>query len=489
MGSLVKQYSKEKLIGQIFTPFFIVDKILDDLSYNSPDILKKAIVDPACGDGRFLLKIVERIINYSPQQDLANNLSFVHGWDIDEVAIANAKQKLDALIEGRGIKIQWNIKVENSLHFEANHTFDFVVGNPPYIRVQHLEEVERKYIQQNYQFCSSGSTDIYIAFYELAIRLLNENGKCGFITPNTFFQTQTAADLRLYFEQQQNLIQVSNYGAIQLFDDATTYSAICIFDKKKHKSFLYQSADTKHDFKERAIAFSEIYNTKFWQLSVNKVDNIEGKRFGDIANIHVGITTLADKIYIMPVLEEQNGFVVFQSKTKGKVKIERGILKPIVKVSTMKSAKEPIKEYVIFPYQNIDGKPSIIIEEKLKKDYPLAYEYLLSVRDILDKRDNGKPNKVAWYAYGRSQGLITSFGPKILFSPMNKAPNFMYHQNEEATFYSGYCIKYSGDHQKLLEQLNSSRMEEYIKVSARDFRGGWKAYNKKIVQEFIIFDE
>ena len=69
---------------------------------------------------------------------------------------------------------------------------------------------------------------------------------------------------------------------------------------------------------------------------------------------------------------------------------------------------------------------------------------------------------------------------------MNKKPNFIYVKNSEATFYSGYCIKYTGDYEKLLKQLNSKRMEEFIKISSRDFRGGWKAYNKKIVQEFII---
>ena len=119
----------------------------------------------------------------------------------------------------------------------------------------------------------------------------------------------------------------------------------------------------------------------------------------------------------------------------------------------------------------------------------MAYQYLLSVKDYLDKRDNGKPNKVAWHAFGRSQGLDTSFGNKILFSPMNKKPNFIYHINEEATFYSGYCIKYDGDYKKLLKQLNSERMEEFIRISSRDFRGGWKAYNKKIVQEFMIYEE
>ncbi|GAB4339554.1 MAG: hypothetical protein OHK0038_18720 [Flammeovirgaceae bacterium] len=116
----------------------------------------------------------------------------------------------------------------------------------------------------------------------------------------------------------------------------------------------------------------------------------------------------------------------------------------------------------------------------------MAYDYLLSVKEELDKRDNGKPNAVAWYAFGRSQGLDTSFGKKILFSPMNNKPNFVLVENEESTFYSGYCIKYNGDYAFLLEQLNSQRLADFIAVSSRDFRSGWKAYNKKALEEFTI---
>ena len=92
----------------------------------------------------------------------------------------------------------------------------------------------------------------------------------------------------------------------------------------------------------------------------------------------------------------------------------------------------------------------------------------------------------AWYAFGRSQGLDTSFGKKILFSPINNRPNFILIENEECTFYSGYCIKYDGDYNFLLEQLNSQRLADFIAVSSRDFRGGWKAYNKKALEEFTI---
>jgi methylase of polypeptide subunit release factors len=497
MASLVKEYTKEKLTGQIFTPFFIVDKILDDVGFNSPDILNKKILDPACGDGRFLVKIAERIIKYSPKEKLVSNLQNIYGWDIDEVAINQAINKLNQLIKPFNITVNWNISKINSLHkgnikndlfssFNPIEKFDFIVGNPPYIRIQHLDIQERKFIQNNYQFCKSGSTDIYIAFYELALNLLKDEGKAGYITPNTFFYTDTAKELRKYFETKQNIIRITNYGHIQLFDDATTYSAIVIFEKKKYDGFLYQQANDKTNFRERKIDYQEIKEKKFWQLSVRKLETIKGDRLGDITKIHVGITTLADKIYMMPFIKKEGDYIFLQSKNNGIIKIEKDILKPIIKVSTLKSSDEPIKEYILFPYKKINGKYKIISEIELKENFPFAYEYLLKSKLILDKRDNGKLNSVAWYAFGRTQGLDTTFGRKILFSPMNKEPNFILSEYENATFYSGYCIKYDGDCNSLLKQLNSKRMKEYIQVTARDFRGGWKAYNKKIVQEFII---
>ena len=499
MVSLLKEYSKEKLTGQIFTPSYIIEKILNDVGYTSHEnIIGKKILDPACGDGRFLLKIAERIIQHSSIDDLKENLENLYGWDIDEKSVQQSIRNLNTLLTNYNTKVNWNIKVLNALHKgimqpdlfstpEHIQKFDYIVGNPPYIRIQHLEPNERKFIQNHYRFCKSGSTDIYIAFYELALNLIKDTGTCGFITPNTFLHTETAKELRRYFSTRQNIVQITNYRHIQLFDNATTYSAIVIFDKRKHRDFLFQQAETNTSFKERHIEFTELKEKKFWQLSITKREKKQGRRLGDIANIHVGITTLADKIYIMPVVDAENNFIYLKSKFAGIIKIEREILKPIIKVSTLKSANEPIKEYVLFPYKKINGKHKIIPEEELKELYPLAYGYLLLMRNILDKRDGGKPNPVAWYAFGRSQGLDTSFGKKILFAPMNKKPNFIYSDKEKTTFYSGYCIKYNGDHKKLLEQLNSNRMEDFIRISARDFRNGWKAYNKRIVQEFVVY--
>jgi hypothetical protein len=499
MASLAKIYSKEKLLGKVYTPSFVVEKILDDIGYNSPSILGKKIIDPACGDGRFLEEIVRRIFKFSPVAKLKENLECVHGWDIDSSAVADCKANLDKILPSEDINVNWNIQTTNSIEKKTTEAdffmslapcekFDYIVGNPPYIRVQHLDIGQRKYIQENYNFCKSGSTDIYIAFFELCLDLLAEQGVCGLITPNTFLSTETARLLRSHFSRNCNLLQITNYGEIQLFDNATTYSAITIFNKNKNANFKFQKATDKYSFKEKICDISEL-SEPIWQLSANEKKRISGKKLKEICKIHVGITTLCDNAYIFPFSGADERVVVAKPKLRGtvhEVKIEREILRPIIKGSKLKDEKQQVCEYVLFPYVRVAGKHIIMPEEELRERFPLAYNYLLSVKPELDKRDNGRPNPVSWYAFGRSQGLDTSFGKKIIFSPMNVKPNFVRYEKPDCTFYSGYCIKYDGDTEALLAQLNSERMEEFVNISCRDFRGGWKAYNKKIIENFEV---
>lgn len=55
MGSLIKTYSEEKLNGKIYTPSFVIEKMLNDIGFYGSNVLNKKIIDPACGDGRFLI--------------------------------------------------------------------------------------------------------------------------------------------------------------------------------------------------------------------------------------------------------------------------------------------------------------------------------------------------------------------------------------------------------------------------------------------------
>ncbi|MFY7788747.1 MAG: Eco57I restriction-modification methylase domain-containing protein [Thermoflexibacteraceae bacterium] len=500
MASLQKTYHQQKLLGQVYTPRWVVEKILKAIGFQAIDLCTKKILDTSCGDGRFLVVLVEQILEQVPRQFVKLCLENIYGWDIDETAVEACKNNLQQIINQTDWaaelgEIQWKMSHQNSLQkLDSTEKFDFIVGNPPYIRIQHLSKEERTFVQQHYQFCKKGATDTYIAFYELSVHLLTEEGIAGLITPNTFLYSETAQALRQHFASTQTLRQITNYGTIQVFDNATTYSAITVFGKKAQADFLYEQAENTQSYSQKRINYQDLAQQKTWQLSTKTApkttfEGSEGTKLKELCKIHVGVTTLCDKAYIIKQISpsaEDESLVIAQTALKGEVLIEKALLRPIVKASKLKNNQEIVTEYILFPYSRKNGKHQIIPENDLQNQYPLAYTYLLSVKEVLDKRDNGKPNAVAWYAFGRSQGLDTSFGQKILFSPMNPTPNFVWFPYEDYTFYSGYCIKYEGDNALLLKELNSERLAQFIAVSSRDFRGGWKAYNKKVLEEFTV---
>jgi adenine-specific DNA-methyltransferase len=299
MASLVKTYSPTKLFGQIYTPSFIVNKVLDDVGFVGHNIIGKRILDPACGDGQYLIEIAKRIIEVSKLEDLTYNLSFVYGWEIDPIAVLQCKRHLNTLVEGIGITIDWNISVCNALEKlprlnlcdKKDTLFDFIVGNPPYIRIQHLEKDSRNFIQKEYSFCKKGSTDIYIAFFELALSLLDSQGLCGFITPNTYFYTETASKLRAKLWEDKLLRKVTNYGTIQIFENATTYSAITIFGVESRESFDFEEAYTTYDFFKKKLFFEPGVKGDPWRLTATKQINKIGRKLKEICRIQVGLTT------------------------------------------------------------------------------------------------------------------------------------------------------------------------------------------------------
>ncbi len=499
---LYMKVTKEKKNGIIYTPAWIVNLILDKIEYKN-DIYNKKIIDPSCGNGNFLITVVERFLKdckwnkvdiVEIKELLQNN---IYGFDIDEIAVAKCKKNLDKIIQSYGIaEVKWNVLSVNSL--DKNKVkkyfnyFDYVIGNPPYIRIQHLGEKRRKKIQLEWFFCKSGSTDIYIAFFELGLKLLNDTGKLGYITPNTFFKTETAGVLRYHLMEKKLIKEIIDFNYHQVFNNATTYSAITILDKKWRKNKFYYYNGNKEDIKY--IDEIELSNLSYkkWTLASNnilrEIKKIEtrGIPLGKIAKIHVGITTLADDFYIFknPIIDGNKA--VIKLKDGQEFTIERNILRPIVKASTLKSSNEEQNRYIIFPYKKVNGKHIIIPEGELKDLYPYTYKYFLAIKERLLLRDKGKQNTVAWYAFGRSQGLDTSFGKKILLSSLSLKPNFIVWEKEEYTFYAGYCIKFDGDLHWLANQLNSEDMEFYIKYVARDYQNGYKSYAKSFISNFGI---
>lgn len=496
--------SEKKLNGIVYTPRWIVELILDNLDYKN-NIYQKKIIDPACGDGAFLNEVLIRFIEDAKKAKIGNKTlkekieNNIFGFDTDENAIEKCLLMLDGIAQKYNLKnIKWNILKTDSLDRSFVNrffdSFDFVVGNPPYIRIQHLGLKRKEKIQNDWQLCKKGSTDIFITFFELGYYLLNKTGRLGYITPNTYLKTKAGEGLRNFIKFHKILKTLIDFEHNQLFDNATTYSLITILDKNHSKNTISLFKGDRENINYIDEVDIEKLNKNNWILTskdiLEKLNKIEkrGLPLNEIAKIHVGITTLADDYYIFkdPVMD--GSFAEIRLKDGRAFRVEREILKPTIKASILKSSDEDQNRFIIFPYKRIGDKHFIIEEKELKEKYPYIYKYFKTIKEVLDSRDKGKPNTVAWYAFGRSQGLDTSFGKKILTSPINLKPNFIVWEKEEYTFYAGYCIKFDGNLELLAKYLNSSDMEFYINNISRNYQNNYKSFAKSFIEKFGVDD-
>lgn len=227
------------------------------------------------------------------------------------------------------------------------------------------------------------------------------------------------------------------------------------------------------------------------------IKKIEQSGFPIKPYIRVGIATLRDNVYLIDGFdqEERMYYKLFEGT---RYLIEPGITRSIYKVSNIKaeSSLADAKQAIIFPYTEIEqyslvDAPNknyqIIPEHIMSQCYPQCYQYLCRCRTILDGRDKGKGNAVAWYAYGRSQGLGNN-GRKLLFPTFSLHPKFMLEDSRQTLFCNGYAILEPPqfDLEILQKILNSIVMDYYVSKTSYAIEGNYKCYQKKYIQRFSV---
>jgi hypothetical protein len=117
--------------------------------------------------------------------------------------------------------------------------FNAIVGNPPYIRIQTMQEwapLEVEFYKTLYQSASSGNYDIYVVFVEKGLSLLNERGRLGFILPNKFLNAKYGQALRGLIAEGKHLSSIVHFGDQQVFDTATTYTCLLFLNRTPTKT-------------------------------------------------------------------------------------------------------------------------------------------------------------------------------------------------------------------------------------------------------------
>lgn len=122
--------------------------------------------------------------------------------------------------------------------FGIKNGFDIVIviGNPPYIKIQNIDENQADYLKKHYE-TATGKFDMYVPFVESSFRLINQTGTITFIHPHRFLNVGYGKGLRTFVKNRKGLNKFLYFGADQVFDSATTYSGIFIYRNNSKKIY------------------------------------------------------------------------------------------------------------------------------------------------------------------------------------------------------------------------------------------------------------
>lgn len=460
---------------QIFTPIDIVQEILDNLSYYGTNVRKKHIIDNSCGDGVFLCEIVRRYINVClsiglPKEETVLELeTYIHGIEIDTSLCEKTIENLNKILKSYSIdtEINWDIINCDAMDFVSfNNKMDYVVGNPPYCKVHDLGDNYDKVKQ--YHFANGGMTDLYLVFFEIGINMLNDKGKLGYITPNSWLTSNAGRNFRLSLVLNNNLRKIIHFGHKKVFKNADTYTCITILDKVGNENDIVEWENRETNLKRRMGIEHMLHDGKLYLASDNIYNlfrEMSESPLPTTIRCKNGFATLNDKLFTVDDFVKVHGLC-------------ENIL-PVIKASNGE------RHFFFYPYDE-EGKP---IKSLLDIQCPELVDYMIDKAEELEV----DTESVDWYYYGRTQAINDVKYDKLILNNLIRDEKdltleYIISEPQQQGVYSGlYIVCDIPLSNFIIRKLNSKEFGEYIQAVGSYKSGGYYSFSTKDVERYLNF--
>ncbi len=244
--------------GEVFTRRWIVELMLDLVGYApEADLASKVIVEPSCGYGAFLLPILDRLIASCRRHErpLSDAEHAIRAFDLLALNAEYSRKAVMAKLLEAGETIDtaerlsgvWVTTGDFLLVGHEERSADYVVGNPPYIRLEDVpDEISDAYRAE----CPTmrGRADIYVGFYEKGLQLLRPEGQLAFICADRWMRNQYGAHLRHLVSEHYAVDSVIVMHDVDAFEDeVSAYPAITILRNGPQQEARVVDAHTNFD--------------------------------------------------------------------------------------------------------------------------------------------------------------------------------------------------------------------------------------------------
>lgn len=302
-NSIESDYSKSislehrKKFAQFFTPFPIANAMAKWILGNKQ---LKTVLEPAFGLGVFSRAILSQ-----------NKEINIKGFEVDETIFGNAKEYFD---DFENVKLH----LQDYMYNDWKNKYDGIICNPPYFKFHDYDNKNiLKEIETNLKCKLNGFTNLYTLFLLKSIHQLSKNGRCAYIIPSEFLNSDYGKLVKTYLIKSKTLrhIIVIDFEE-NVFDDALTTASIilCANDNLTDKvqfSNIQSLKDlskideiiTKYpDFSEteQTYSFTELNPEIKWKAYYQKQNSIKFKNlvpFSTYAKVVRGIATGSNEYF------------------------------------------------------------------------------------------------------------------------------------------------------------------------------------------------
>ncbi len=330
----------------------------------------------------------------------------------------------------------------------ARRGFDCVIGNPPYVKLQHMRKIkedevvylmeqtrvidgggegESKKTEPLYRSTRTGNFDLYLPFIERGLDLLNPDGRMGYIAPSVWLKNEYGEGLKQVMAERGWLDRWVDFGHAQVFEDVTVYTALQFFAKKQRDAFQFHRVDgnavgeLEWDDGTPSLPVAGTPAGEPWLL----MEEAERRLFDRLAaefprldderltrGITVGIQTSADDFYH---LERKPGGEFACLLEEATFEVEEGLMRPLVSGVDAKRYETPsTTTHLLFPYDLSGDRPRLFTAEEMESRFPEGWKYLKRHEEKLRARERRKMDGDGiWWAYNYPKNLDKQETPKL----------------------------------------------------------------------------